>query len=275
MTQPLSENTTSICVQCGHHGLQQVARFEDYIALAKTAKDERARMFAYYAEARDEVRFERFLACPNCTLTQLDPMPTEALLTEFYQFYYANQGYAQKQEKKIRRTRSRLKRLKSFISQGRFLDIGCNVGYAVEAARLEGFDATGIEIDADSVRYACEHFPHNRYHVSKIADFTPDKAFDLVHTTEVIEHVPDPQSFVRHLARLVTPGGYLYLTTPDAGHFRRPGHFVEWKEVKPPEHVIWQTKKSLRIALTQHGFTDLRFFLNMKPGIRLLAKKSG
>jgi ubiquinone/menaquinone biosynthesis C-methylase UbiE len=53
-----------------------------------------------------------------------------------------------------------------------------------------------------------------------------DHSFDAVMCTEVLEHVPDPVSAIRELARIVKPGGTLIITAPFASltHFA-PYHF--------------------------------------------------
>lgn len=43
----------------------------------------------------------------------------------------------------------------------------------------------------------------------------PDATFDTVISCETIEHVPEPQKAVRELARVLKPGGRLFLTTPN------------------------------------------------------------
>jgi 2-polyprenyl-3-methyl-5-hydroxy-6-metoxy-1,4-benzoquinol methylase len=44
--------------------------------------------------------------------------------------------------------------------------------------------------------------------------------FDGAVITEVIEHVAHPDQFLRHIADLVRPGGYIFMTTPNGGYFR-------------------------------------------------------
>jgi SAM-dependent methyltransferase len=54
----------------------------------------------------------------------------------------------------------------------------------------------------------------------------PDGTFDAVLCTEVLEHVPEPVKAVRELARVLRPGGRLFMTAP-LGAFlhQEPYHF--------------------------------------------------
>jgi len=53
-----------------------------------------------------------------------------------------------------------------------------------------------------------------------------DGSFDAVLCTEVLEHVPDPISAIKELARLITPGGVMIITAPlGSGVHQEPYHF--------------------------------------------------
>ncbi|MBS1227023.1 MAG: Methyltransferase type 11 [Proteobacteria bacterium] len=53
-----------------------------------------------------------------------------------------------------------------------------------------------------------------------------DGSFDAVLCTEVLEHVPDPISAIKELARLITPGGVMIVTAPlGSGVHQEPYHF--------------------------------------------------
>ena len=44
-----------------------------------------------------------------------------------------------------------------------------------------------------------------------------DKSFDGIICSEVIEHIPDKRNWLKELTRVIKPGGYLILGTPDYG----------------------------------------------------------
>lgn len=259
-------------MQCGAGNMHAIASYEDFITSAQDAKYER-KIALDYLTARPDASFREFLACPSCGVIRIEPQPTPQMLGDFYENYYGSGDYSRKQEKKIARTIKRLRSIRRHVKRGQFLDVGCNVGFAVEAARRSGFTATGIEIDSKAVDYAKTHFPENQFFATTIEQYGPNQTYDLVHCTEVIEHVTDPVAFAKHLARLTSPGGYLFLTTPDAGHWRVPKPFVSWTEVKPLEHINWQTRKSLSKLLMAAGFEKPRISFNMKPNLRILARR--
>ncbi len=174
-----------LCLQCSANDLRAIATYRDFVEAASLATDER-RSICAYMKPLTAAAFETFIACKKCGFIRIDPMPSPGMLLEFYQSYYASSAYSLKQDKKIRRTLKRLKKIRRFVSGGTFLDVGCNVGFAVEAARRAGFKASGIEIDAKAVTYAQEHFPENRFTATTIENYQPGTAYDLVHCTEVL-----------------------------------------------------------------------------------------
>lgn len=214
--------------------------------------------------------------CAACGTIYMWPLPsaetTDALYDDAYEG--ASAGYFGKVDKKMRRCRRRIAWLSRFARGGRFLDIGCNGGFIAEAARERGFEAHGLDIDPVSIAYAKEHYPANSFFLGTTEQFEVEAGrFDLIYSSEVIEHVPDVQSFVAATARLLNPGGYYFVTTPDVSHWRRPKDLVRWDGFSPPSHCIYFNPKSLRGLLERHGLKVVRKRLALKPGIKMLCRK--
>lgn len=98
----------------------------------------------------------------------------------------------------------------------RILDLGCGDGaYGPVLAELgdvvDGCDGSGAAL----ARAGARGVYHRLVQVDLAAPALPELAgsYELVFTTEVIEHLPDPDRFCRLAAGLLAPGGLLVLTT--------------------------------------------------------------
>jgi SAM-dependent methyltransferase len=98
-------------------------------------------------------------------------------------------------------------------ARGALLDVGCGAGELWNLLQ-DRFDRY---IGADLVRY--ERFPaEGRFHLVDLDCSQlpiPNGSVDVVASVETIEHVENPRAFMRELARVLKPGGFLYVSTPN------------------------------------------------------------
>ncbi len=99
------------------------------------------------------------------------------------------------------------------------LDIGCGGGLLAEPMRRMGFDVTAIDASAENIGTARAHAEPQgldiAYRAATVEQLEAEGAgpFDVVLTMEVIEHVADPEAFIRACSRLVAPGGMMIVAT--------------------------------------------------------------
>jgi len=101
----------------------------------------------------------------------------------------------------------------------RVLDLGCGGGLLSEAMAREGADVVGIDLAADVIEIAQLHLYESGlqvdYRQQSVEDLAAAEAgsFDVVACMEMLEHVPDPAAVLAAAARLLRPGGQLFVST--------------------------------------------------------------
>jgi len=70
-------------------------------------------------------------------------------------------------------------------------------------------------------------------------------AFDAICLWDVIEHLRDPVAVCRSLVRMLKPGGYLFLSTPDTGALIARLMGSDWAFMIPPLHLGYFSRSSL------------------------------
>jgi 2-polyprenyl-6-hydroxyphenyl methylase/3-demethylubiquinone-9 3-methyltransferase len=99
------------------------------------------------------------------------------------------------------------------------IDVGCGGGLLSEGMAALGAQVTGIDLSEKALGIARLHLYESGHAIdyrliSAEAMATEAPAhFDIVTCLEMLEHVPDPASTVEACARLVKPGGQVFLST--------------------------------------------------------------
>ena len=101
---------------------------------------------------------------------------------------------------------------------GRILDLGCGTGLNVERLSALGLPFSsyiGVDFSAEMLASAKAKYGHLEQVAFKQMDLLreplPEGPFDLIVSTWVLEHLPDPASVVEHARQRLAPGGHLVL----------------------------------------------------------------
>ncbi|MCM8789447.1 MAG: class I SAM-dependent methyltransferase [Candidatus Omnitrophica bacterium] len=142
--------------------------------------------------------------------------------------------------------------------QGRLLDVGCGNGHFLAFMQRVGWKVYGVEIDPEAAAIAKE--THNVcVYVGTLqgAGFS-DEFFDAITMSHVIEHLPDGFDVLKECHRILMPGGYLCIATPNLGSWGQSIFKKYWLALDPPRHLYLWTPKALSRIVEKAGFKIIR-----------------
>ncbi len=198
------------------------------------------------------------VACHDCGMTFADGVPDQATFDRYYReaskYTHARHAGAESPA-----DAARLKVTADVVAalvpnrSARILDVGCATGRLCAELRERGFtDVAGIDPSPAAVDAARR--VHNVVaEVGTLADAaTSGHTAEIVILVGVLEHLVDVDATMRHLCRIVAPGGSVYLEVPDVVGF------ADWPNAPfqefSVEHINYFSAASLARALAGYGF---------------------
>jgi ubiquinone/menaquinone biosynthesis C-methylase UbiE len=135
----------------------------------------------------------------------------------------------------------------TYVTEKVVLDIACGTGYGIGLLQGTASFVCGVDVDAEAAVQARSECGVNAVVILGDGLRLPinDQSFDVVTSFETIEHLNERAAFLRELRRVLKPGGFLLLSTPNA-HYTRP---VDGKPSNP-FHVYEYTPEELREELS-------------------------
>src|SRR5712691_13086184 len=160
---------------------------------------------------------------------------------------------------------ARLREVLASRPHGTLLDVGCYDGQFI-ARVVDGDRVVGLDVSHSALRQAANRgLCAVRGQVEAALPFVAN-SFATVVAAEVIEHVFDTQAVLQELARVLEPGGWLALTTPNlvalSGRAQlllgRSPHNVEFDAGPGTSgHIRYFTFETLELLLRRAGLTPL------------------
>lgn len=203
--------------------------------------------------------------CSVCDMVW-DPYPIDNLEVQYEQNYFRNEnpkgGYANYFEGMAINRRTFIDRLKKIFAEtgrkGKLLDVGCAFGDClVEAKRLGWRDVEGLEISSYAYRLAKKRGLKVKNGSLTTVAYLPN-SFGVITYQDVIEHIVFPMTELKRVYKILKPGGWLFIVTPDVGGFWSKFLGPLWYHFKPGEHVVYFSQKTIQDALERTGFVNIK-----------------
>lgn len=97
---------------------------------------------------------------------------------------------------------------------------------------------TNLDLDPDFAQAACNQKPNVEFVCGDATQLPfPDASFDAVTMFDVLEHIPDDAAAIAEAIRVLKPGGYVLVSTPDSSTWRFP-YYSFFKPICPAESVV-------------------------------------
>jgi SAM-dependent methyltransferase len=207
--------------------------------------------------------------CRDCGMRFLSVQPVGESLAALYDEPYFQADYrcgrsessSFEESAFVDEDRGLLDAFERLRSPGRLLDVGCASGWLLKHAAARGWAARGVEPSAAAVRFA-RSLGLEVDQGDLLEAALPAAGFDLVYMGDVLEHVPDCRATVAEVARILAPGGWLYLRGPITTHSLARGlglalYGAAGREIvlrEPPYH-LWEFRpRPLARLLESAGF---------------------
>ena len=194
-------------------------------------------------------------------------------------FGYDTNYFHDKQSEKIKIAYRNIVEIERIIpTKGKLLDIGCAAGFFLKVAKDMSWETYGIELSDYAARYAREEFDLNvQTGTTETIEF-PEKYFDVITMWDVIEHLPNPRSFIRDISQLLSKNGLLVLGTPNAESLAAMLKRKKWCHFNPPEHLFYFGPSTLQ-NLVQPFFKSVDVkpvrapYSRIQPSVKMLLKR--
>lgn len=155
-------------------------------------------------------------------------------------------------------------------------DIGGGPGYLADAVRRGGGRCVVVEYQVEEL-----HLHDREPHAALVGDGQQlglrSGAADVVHSSNVLEHVPDPSRFIGEMVRMLAPSGIGYLSftpwySPWGGHETSPWHFVggEYAAKRYARRHGVEAKNRYGTSLYELHLPPVRRALLANPAIEVL-----
>lgn len=207
------------------------------------------------------------IECVTCGFVHVTPVPSEKELEEIYRHEY----YTDEKPLYIERFIEDLDwwniaygdRYDTFeeslpSNQRRILDIGSGPGYFLKHGKDRGWDVLGVEPNKQASAHS------RSLGIPIIEEFLDEQLakklgkFDVIHMSEVLEHIPDPALLLNTAHQSLNPDGMICIVVPnDYNPFQKAARESVGLEpwwLAPPHHLNYFDFDSIEALLSKTGF---------------------
>jgi SAM-dependent methyltransferase len=207
----------------------------------------------------------QMVRCASCQFIYLSPRPSNESLLRFYQQYLPEdsssiQSWKRMMEPVFKRAADLIQQRKG---KGRLLDVGAGFGFFLGEMKKRGWDVVGVEISQKAMDHARDVLGLT-VHCGPLEKVGfPESHFDVVSGFYIIEHLPNPMTFLKECYRILKPGGFLLLRYPHTTPIKNLLRFfgISNRLYDLPAHLADFSPEIIQRCLNRVGFERCRHMI--------------
>ncbi len=233
-----------------------------------------------FCNSKDNKLYEKFgdrlqytyVTCLKCGLVYHTPRPKYDgdFLEAAYEKYFVFDPNYEYQENELRKFRKEVDEIIRFDKNcSRILDVGSCMGDFLKVAKEKYNEAEGVEISENMAS-----FTENKLGVfiirKQFHDIKSGKKYSCIHISHVLEHIPNPNEWMKNAAELLHKDGILVICTPNIHSIARKVKLFlkriglrtgKWKESwRTPDHLFEPSIRSMKHLCEINGFEILSHY---------------
>jgi 2-polyprenyl-3-methyl-5-hydroxy-6-metoxy-1,4-benzoquinol methylase len=230
------------CLVCGGNNLKPVFSCNDFVASNETFNLDR---------------------CDDCSFLFTNPRP---YAEEIYKYYQSDKYISHSDKKEglgimykiydiIRNfsIKSKLKLIKKYNNSGNLMDLGCGLGYFLDAAiKDKTFKCIGVDISEDAIEYVKKSFNYDVINENTLD--THNIKYDVITQWHVLEHVHYLNERMVQLNNLLTENGTLFIAVPNSNSWDALHYKKFWDGFDVPRHLYHFNINSFTELMNKHNF---------------------
>ena len=211
--------------------------------------------------------------CSECKTLYVSPRLSDTCIEELYSDDYYSEMFTRSLLPVFEKRKELIGRRKFSQSvshwggqvSGRVLDIGAGIGEVTDVFREKGWATHAIEMNKVAVEWLQKR-GHQEVFRGPLEDYATPHKYDIIMAWGVVEHVIDPNDFLKRVHELLAPGGLFVSEVPHGQCLlvdmaRKTG--MDPKRILMGEQhiVLYSTKAYLRLH-ERNGFEKIHIQTN-------------
>ena len=140
---------------------------------------------------------------------------------------------------------------------GKLLDIGSGTGVFLSEMKKNGWEATGLEPDADARNVAKKVYNVELVNTDHLFQL-PAGHYDAITMWHVLEHVHDLSKYVHQIRSVLHPKGKLFIAVPNYTSLDASVYKEHWAAYDVPRHLYHFSPRSMKLLMEGHGLKVLQ-----------------